>query len=151
MIRCTKEEFDLAMLVLGLRGTLPFPDNVCPLVKKERVDVGLEEFVTPPSMDVIWRGASGAGESCVAVLRENFRLSTCICLFPLLLEAGCKLFAVLSSSESFDSAEFDAATVSEVVVVELLLEYKLPMPSNLELLADSLYFIDTRLAVVPIL
>lgn len=53
MIRCTKEELDFVMLVLGLRGALPFPDNVCPLVKNERVDVGLVELITPPSIDVI--------------------------------------------------------------------------------------------------
>jgi hypothetical protein len=141
------------MLVLGLRGAFPFPDNVWPLVKNESVDVWLL-LPTPPSIDVIWREDSELGDSCEAeAVRENFLRSTCICLFPLEFdgiatdEGGCKVLA-LSSSESFDSAELDAATVSEVVVVELLFEYKLPNPSNLD---DSLYLIDTKLAVVPML
>lgn len=151
MIRCTKEELDFVMLVLGLRGALPFPDNVCPLVKNERVDVGLLELITPPSIDVIWREAKELGESCKVALRENFLLKLWICLLPLVFDGTGRLLVMLSSSESFDSAELDAATVSEVVVVELLFEYKLPIPSDLGLLGVSLYFIETRLAVVPML
>lgn len=72
-------------------------------------------------------------------------------MLPLVFDGTGRLLVMLSSSESFDSAELDAATVSEVVVVELLFEYKLPIPSDLGLLGVSLYFIETRLAVVPML
>jgi hypothetical protein len=137
------------MLLLGLRGALPFPDKVCPLVKKESVEVGLGLLMTPPSMDAICRGTGDGGGSEEETVRENFLLNAFICLPPLLFEAIGGLFAIFSSSESFDSAELDAATVSDVFV-ELLLEYKL-LPSGFELFTISLYLIETKLAVVPML
>lgn len=139
------------MLLLGLRGVLPFPDKVWALVKKDSVEVVLGLLITPPSMDDICRGmGEGGGSDEEETVRENFLLSAFICLPPLLVVAATGgLLAVKSSSESFDSAEFDAATVSDVFV-ELLFEYKLPV-SDFELFTVSLYLIETKLAVVPML